>query len=328
MLVQGDEPQPTESGGTSSSGSGFTSLSDPLVVTAADKATPSSRRRVKAPVGSATMEIRRSSRVAKARSRPLLLPVVEEEPGQLRPPLVPLGNTGDFRDTPNPQMGSSASRTGQVGRKRSASSAAPGSAHRTRNPYIPASAADFSPDHFEEPNSDNLALLAPHESHQPDHAPTSPMKVDSTSTVVIRQSDTSPVSSTLSRNPLLATPAARVRPPSSRKQPSATVRTRDSNTAQAAMEGFFPIGEGFQAPGYAPVGGVTYQLHSPRMGRLGGSRAGDGSSAKGRELFPEYTSTVVAGPHDPPVETARHLPTPQVLLQHVCIHLSPTSRIY
>jgi hypothetical protein len=151
MLGQGDEPHAAEPGtafGDMDSGSATSSLSDPFVVITAVKATPSTRRRVKAPEGSSAMEVRRSSRVAAAKSRPLLLPAVEEEPSQFRPLVDPLGNTADLRGAVNPQMVSSASGTGQVGRKCSASSAAPGSARRAPNPHLLASAADFSPGHF------------------------------------------------------------------------------------------------------------------------------------------------------------------------------------
>ena len=103
-----------------------------------------------------------------------------------------------------------------------------------------------------------------------------------------------PFSSPLSQNPLFFRP-----PPvnahtfSPRRRPFAAVHTRDGNAAWAAMEGLFPIGEGFQAPGYVPVGGVTYKLQSPRLGKPG-SR----SSTRGRQLFAEYASMAEPGPLD------------------------------
>ena len=60
------------------------------------------------------------------------------------------------------------------------------------------------------------------------------------------------------------------------------------------MEGLIPIGEGFQAPGSAPVGGITYQVHSPCMGRPDSGKAGTSGSMRGRQLFSEYTSVVGA----------------------------------
>ena len=60
------------------------------------------------------------------------------------------------------------------------------------------------------------------------------------------------------------------------------------------MEGLFPIGDGFQAPGYVPIGSITYKVHSPRQDKLG-----SGSSAKGRRLFSEYTGVVGSGLPDP-----------------------------
>jgi len=94
------------------------------------------------------------------------------------------------------------------------------------------------------------------------------------------------------------------------------------------MEGFFPIGEGFQAHGYAPVGGVTYQVHSPRLGNLGCGKVGSGSLAIGKKLFTEHTSMVEAGPHDPP--KAGYHPALQALLRDVRIYSLKiaNSRIY
>jgi hypothetical protein len=319
MSAQDDEHQAAEAGTTSrgtDSGSGSSSLSDPFVVITTDRSAPGTRRRVKAPEGSSAMEVRRSSRVA-TRPKPLLLPVVEEEAGLLRPLEDPMRNTADLRGTVNPQGDSSASRSGQVGRKRSASSAAPGSGSRARHPFTLASAADFPPDHFDEPNSDTVMPPVSPSTHQRDHVHNSPMRVDPVISDVIGQPVNSPVSSTLSRNPLLATPVASERPQSSRRDQSASVRTRDRSTVQAIMDGLIPIGKGFQAPGYVPVGGVTYQIRSPRTGRSDGNRAGDVGSAKGRALFTEYTGTVMAGPLDPPVTVQ---PTLQALAQNVCVH--------
>ena len=331
MSGQGDEPLAAERGTISrdtDSRSAASSLSDPFVVVSADRTNPNSRPRVRAPEGSSVMEVRRSSRVAAARSRPPLLPVVEEEPAQSRPLSGPLGNTVDLWGTVNPQMGSSASRTCRVGRKRAASTAAPSSARRIPNPHLLASAADFSPGHFDEPLSDALVPPGSHDMRQRSHVPASPMRVDSTVQAVVSRPDGSPISSTISHNPLFATPVASDHPRSPRRQPSATLLMRDSNMAQAAMEGLIPISEGFQAPGYAPVGGVTYQVCSPRMGRPDSGKAGTSGSMRGRQLLSEYTSMVGVGPLDPPAAAANQHPALRALLRDVCLHSSHHFRIY
>ena len=105
------------------------------------------------------------------------------------------------------------------------------------------------------------------------------------------------------------------------------MHTRVSNRDHVAMEGIFLIGEGFQAPGYAPVDGATYKIHSPCLGGSKSDKSDSGLSARGRKLFAEYTSRVGAGPHDLPA-TGYH-PTLQALLQDVRIYsyaLNP--RIY
>jgi hypothetical protein len=84
--MSGQRDEMAKSGTTArstGSGSGSASLSDAFVAVSVGKATTGSRRRVKAPEGSSTMEIRRSTWVAAARAKSVLQPVVEEELGML-----------------------------------------------------------------------------------------------------------------------------------------------------------------------------------------------------------------------------------------------------
>ena len=177
--------------------------------------------------------------------------------GQPSGSIVPVEYGGGFRDAANSQLVSVAPTVVPTGRKWSALGAAPGLGCCGPAPRPLASAADFSPTHFEEPRSDELPPV-----HQPSavffrrSAPPSPM--------VIEQDDPSPPSSPISQNPgpLLRQEASTIvhTPPSSCRSPR-LFRTRDSTTAWAVAEGLWPIGEGFTAPGYMPaqlVGGVSY----------------------------------------------------------------------
>jgi hypothetical protein len=304
MTGQGDK---IGGSGTTTNSSDSAPLSDPFVAIPTGKAAAGSRQRVRAPEGSQAMEVRRSSRVAANRTRsvqpstfdssaqagmaappggnhpaflaPQALQVVPEEdqafPAQSLLPSVSRGKTVDFRDSVTPQMTPSVGRIAMTGRKRSASSAIPESMRRGHNPNKLASAADFPPGHFDEPNSD---FHIPPMDNFPNDVQTSPMRIDRAI------NDATPISSPLSHNPLLFNPTHTSSPP---------VITRDGNVAWAAMEGLLPIGEGFQAPGYAPVGGVSYRFQSPRLGKQS-SRG----SAKGRQLFAEYASMAEPGPLD------------------------------
>ena len=307
MSGQGDEV--ARSGTTSQSndsGMGSASLSDPFVAIPAAKTTVGSRHRVKAPEGSSIMEVRHSSRVAAARTKPLLLPVAEEEPGtpdrsQSRKLIDPMGNVVDFRDTANPQMGLSTRKAGLIDRKRSLSRAAPGTASHGQAPVKLASASDFPPGHFDEPNSDDHIPLDP---PQQNLARISSMKIDPFDSTNARQahSTASPVSSNLSQNPLLQPATIVERTPFARRL-SSLARSRDGNTAQMNMEGILPIGEGFQAPGYAPVDGATYNTQSSRLGK---------------QSFAEYIRTMKVGPLDP--TAAVRNPALHAILQDVRIY--------
>ena len=330
MSGQGEEATQSSGTGTTTSGtdsgSGSGSLSDAFVVVTVGKSTTaSSRRRVQAPAGSSNLEVRRSSRVALSRARSsrattleasgqvlgdapaggerttgfapqVLHPVVEEErslPGQPHLPTGPLGTAVGFRDTATAQASPMVEGAVLVGRKRSATSAAPGSVRRGHGPNKLASAADFSPGHFNEPTSDDHIPDLLH----PSAAPASPMRVDPVIPPHARQLATpvTPISSPLSQNPLLLRPTVGNRhTPSPRRQPlTTTLHTRDGNVAWAALEGLHPIPEGFQAAGYAPVGGITYRVRSPRF-QVQGSHG----SQQGRKLFEEYASMADLGSHD------------------------------
>ena len=295
---------------SSDSGHGSAPLSEPFVaVTVEGHSRQDLGNRVVVPEGAAQLHVRRSARVASSRSRSAftaasnlpaaefvdappggkrkigfryqVLPPVMEDVGHASGSLVPVGNGGGLRDAANPQLVSVAPTVVPTGRKRSASGAAPGSARRGPAPRPLASAADFSPTHFEEPRSDELPPA-----HQPSamffrgSAPPSPM--------VVEQDDPSPPSSPISQNPLLQQEASTIihTPPSSRRSPR-LFRTRDSTTAWVVAEGLRPIGEGFTAPGYVPaqlVGGVSYTVGSPQ----GRSPPVAQQAYSGRRLFSEY----------------------------------------
>ena len=181
------------------SGQGTEPLSDAFVAVATDnRSTRGPHQRVEAPEGSARLLVRRSSRVASSKSRSLqasasntsvqdiiaappgvkrkpgyayqMLPPVTEEPGYSAAPAGSSGNASGFRDTAIPQLDPMAGTPTLVSRKRSATSAAPGSGRQAPIVKHLASAADFSPTHFDEPVSDDHipAMRSPH------HHPASP----------------------------------------------------------------------------------------------------------------------------------------------------------
>ena len=145
-----------------------------------------------------------------------------------------------------------------------------------------------------------------------------PMRVDPAIPADVGWPDVSPISSTISKNPLLRSAGPNERTPSPRRHTSTSVHTCDSNKAHAVMEGLIPIGEGFRALGYAPVGGVTYKIHFPRAEGSGRGKSDNDISMRSRRLFADYTSMVEAGPHDPLV--AGYHPALCAILQDVHIH--------
>ena len=298
------DSQPPRSGTTAAStdsGQGSGPLSDPYVAIAVPgNSKRGTSRRIMAPEGSSQLSIRRSMRVASSRERSTQpaapsrseQTIVEAPPGKKRAvgyvyevlPAVaehsvgsggPSGNAGGSRDTATPQVVSVASPTSVAGRKRTATSDAPGSNRNGPGPSGLASAADFSPTHFEEPMSDGL--LPPADAAQQNQLLGSPMA--------------SPYSTPISRNPLLRT-AGSAHASSPFNQRSPVLRTRDGDAAWAAAEGLISIPEGLNAEGSASapvIGGITYLVRSP-----GSSRSRH--SGPSRRLFEDYTSVVQTGP--------------------------------
>ena len=265
--------------GSTDSNLGSAPLSDPFIAVAVPD--HDSVRRVEAPEGFSQLHVRRSIRVATHRSRSttltptsippgseivdappggkrtkgyvhLVLPSVVEEDGQPSNSVDPNGNGGGLRDIASPQVGLTASR------KRAASSAAPGSGRRGTAPRQLASAADFSPTHFNEPVSDgpipptdswdHLSLPPP---HQPSF-PSSPMAIDPV--IPDRDEDPprnpSPFSSPISHNPLLQRGGSKAaQTPSPLRRRSHSFRTQDGDAAWAVAQGLQPIREGFSMPG-------------------------------------------------------------------------------
>ena len=181
---------------STNSGQGSEPLSEAFVaVEAGGESNRKAAKRVWAPEGSDRFFVRRSSsRVATSRSRtagasssnPPVVEVVDVPPGGKRkagyayqvlqavaeeagPPsrtvVEPVGNAGGLRDTTTPQQALTSS---LVGRKRSATSAAPVSDQRGSATKRLASAADFSPTHFDEPVSDgHIPAFNPTQHHAP-----------------------------------------------------------------------------------------------------------------------------------------------------------------
>jgi hypothetical protein len=190
------------------------------------------------------------------------------------------------------QLGSPAIPLPIAGRKRAASGAATGSGRRGPVPRPLASANDFSPSHFDEPNSDlvppsphrrSTVFLSPRQ--RPD--PASPMSGQRGAVDSSRPS--TPHSSPVLRNPLLqqGTPMVLHTPLPSCRSPS--FRTQDGNAAWAAAAGMFPIQKDFNAPGFVPaqlVGAVTYTVRSP-TGHFPPTVQRKRSTT-GRQLFMEY----------------------------------------
>jgi hypothetical protein len=273
--------------GSTNSGQGSAPLSDPFVaVTAKDVSTLGSVMRVEAPVGSAQLLVRRSSRVASSRSHPsraaapgVVSGLVDAPPGSrhrpgsvLRPVLeadtsaarlvVPAGGVGDPWGSTAPQFGL----TTGTGRKRSATSAAPSSGLRGPVAKRLASAADFSPTHFDEPVSGGPVPPSPN--HPSNHPLPARVMLGSPVRVTGSRTGSLPSSSPISRNPLLEEIAPMVvQTPSPPRRRTPSFRTHDGNAAWAAAQGLLPVREDFVAPGYAPahlVGGIRYTVHSPQ----------------------------------------------------------------
>lgn len=321
MSGQGDEA--AKSGTTTKStdtGLGSASLLDPFVAILVPEVTTGLRCRIRAPEGFSVMEVQHSTWVAAARSKSVLWLVVEEdldvqEPFQSCKLLGSTGNMAGLQDTINSQLIPSIAGTRLGGRKRSASGAAPGSVRYGHNPNKLASVDDFPLGHFDEPNSDDhIQLRSPRQSS----VQLSPMRVDPDIPADIRRPDVSPISSTISLNLLLKSAEPNECMPSPQRHPSTPEHSHDSNKVRTDMEGLIPVGEGFKAPGYVPVGNIAYKIHSPRLEGLYGGKSDSVVSTRGRSLFVEHTSMVEVGPHDPPVVS--YHPALHVIMQNVHIH--------
>lgn len=204
------------------SGQGSAPLSDPFVaVTAGDASVLGSVMRVEAPGGSSQLLVRRSSRVASSRSHPRRVTasgsvgeVVDAPPGGRRQPgyvlepvfeetasaarlVDPAGGVGGPWGSAVPQFGP----TTGMGRKRSATSAAPAFGHHGPVAKHMASAADFSPTHFDGPVSGGPVPPSPN--NPSNHL--SPVRVEPENHVHVKgsQAGSLPLSSPISRNPLL-----------------------------------------------------------------------------------------------------------------------------
>ena len=320
---------------STNSGQGSEPLSDAFVaVEAGGEANRKAAKRVMAPEGSDRFFVRRSSRVASSRSQTAgasssnpVMEVVDAPPGGKRktgyayqvlqpvaeeagPPIrtvEPVGNAGGLRDTATPQQVLiSGSAPSIVGRKRSATSAAPAPDQRGSASKRLASAADFSPTHFDEPVSDGhipafnpTQHQAPSSPHQRSFPP-SPMAVEPEAPLRPHsQHGSSAISSPISQNPLLRrddTMAVLTPSPSRRRNGPQVFRTQDANAAWAAAQGLLPIGEGFTAPGYVPthlVGGIRYSVRSPTTAVPHQSITQHANV--GRQLFVEYTDSAAKG---------------------------------
>lgn len=124
-----------------------------------------------------------------------VLQPVGEESGQSGRPIDPAGNAGGLRDIATPQLESMADTTTLAGHKRSAMSTALDDGHRGPTSRKLASAADFSPTHFDEPASDGLILLTGPSQLNPDQI--LPMRTELDAPVH------TPASSPISQNLLL-----------------------------------------------------------------------------------------------------------------------------
>ena len=192
-----------------------------------------------------------------------------------------------------------------------------------------ASAQDFSPTHFDEPQSDGpLPSSEPRlpPAHQPS-APLSPMVVDRE----VQGSVATPLSSPISQNPLLQQVPLVVQLSSPSRRSSQSLRTRDSTAAWATADGLLPIREGFTAPGYVPapvVGGITYTVHTTPERSPPAIRPNTQSSGVGRRLFSEYGGPQLQGSPQGPdlLQQSAYMGTPgqrQLPVHSVCRYELP-----
>ncbi|KAF8229606.1 hypothetical protein L208DRAFT_1401928, partial [Tricholoma matsutake] len=217
-------------------------------------------------------------------------------------PTDPFENAGGSRDTTTTQASSKVGMAAMTGCKRSVTNDTPGSLDRRQNPAHLASAADFSPMHFKEPQSDGLLgawleaapqnrhnVVAEEVGNQDDGGdPTSPMAVDLNPVFKgTGKAITTPNLTPISHNPLLHE-STRVKTHmfSPEKHQSDTYYTCDPNAAWLAAEGLMPLADSFRAAGFVPAqigGGVSYKVHSPKS-----QHASAEALSLGKKLFVEY----------------------------------------
>jgi hypothetical protein len=307
---------------SSESGHGSASLSGAYIAVGLDEDLgKTSGQRVKTPEGSTRLELRRSMRVASARAKsvqvstsgptliraPLgvkpsvgyyyeaLLPVDEQGETALESPGEPEdmpGKVGGSRDITIPQAGQKALPVAKVGRKRAATSEAPGASERTQIPPPLASAADFSPTHFDEPQSGGLLdawqdQTATNANVQAAESWVtgvggklpSPMAVEPRALTWAEKGKgkAAPGSSPATTNPF-------------RHQSTQDVYcTRNADVAWSVAQGLGPPGDEGHPAGYSPVGGIAYKVVSPKARGLNARR----------KLFTEHLGNVQGVAHTP-----------------------------
>jgi len=218
-------------------------------------------------------------------------PVIEETTSGLSllgKSMGPPGNASGLWDTATPQVSLTAKPTSLAGRKHSATSAAPGSARPSPGPSHLASAADFSPMHFDEPMSDApIPPPNPAMHIQEEISPMTPRRDATLNTNRYTPARSSPIS----HNPLLQRDGpTNTHTLSPSRKHSPILQTCDGSVTWAAAEGLCLIPEGFAAAGYSTaqvVGGITYKVLLLHSCNLSSSAA-----IAGRQLFTEYTSIV------------------------------------
>jgi hypothetical protein len=225
-----------------------------------------------------------------------VLPPAEEQgdkaPELLDEPEDVSGKAAGSRDSAVIQAGSKVLQAAKVGRKRAATSEAPGASERTltRIPPPLASAADFSPTHFDEPQSGGL-LDAWHDGTGTNTQAAeqwatgvggklpSPMAVEPRALTRAEKGKgkaaATPGSSPVVKNPF-------------RHQSTQDVyHTRNADAAWSVAQGLVPAGDEHHPAGYTPVGGVTYKVVSPK----------DRGLSVGRRLFSQYWENMDGDAH-------------------------------
>jgi hypothetical protein len=181
------------------------------------------------------------------------------------------------------QAGSKVLQVAKVGRKRAATSEAPGASEHTLTQIPPplASAEDFSPSHFDKPQSGGLLDV------WQDGVGTNTEAVEQWVTGVGRKLPlpmaVEPRALTWAqkgKGKVAATPGSSpvVENPFRRQSTQDIYHTRNADAAWSIAQGLVPAGDKHQPAGYTPVGGVMYKVVSPKNRGL----------STGRRLFLQY----------------------------------------